>query len=154
MTLSLNCIVNDHRSTREYEMTTSIGPTTIAVLAVFALGSCFRDPSGESVVGRYVRAGDTIWLDSAGRYTRRFAGTDGVSGNDSGRWGIANHGKYLVLRDFRTFLPQHGTFEQGRGWHAPDTSRRPLVTFVLTRSRMGGTALELNPESGWGYVKR
>ena len=154
MTLSLNCIVNDHRSTREYEMTTSIGPTTIAVLAVFALGSCFRAPSGESVVGRYVRAGDTIWLDSAGRYTRRFAGTDGVSGNDSGRWGIANHGKYLVLRDFRTFLPQHGTFEQGRGWHAPDTSRRPLVTFVLTRSRMGGTALELNPESGWGYVKR
>ena len=100
------------------------------------------------------RAADTIWLDSAGRYTRRFGGSEGVSGDDSGRWRIANHGKALVLSDFRSFLPQHGRFEPGRGWHMPDTSRRPLVTFVLARSRMGGTSLELIPELGWTYVKR
>ena len=119
--------------------------------AVVDPASALRGGDGEA--DREVTA-EMIWLDSAGRYTRRIDGPEGVSGNDSGSWSIANHGKALVLSDFRTFLPQHGTCEKGRGWHMPDTSRRPLVTFVLARSRMGGTSLELIPELGWTYVKR
>lgn len=129
---------------------------SIASIALLVSVACTGAPTPESLAGTYVRdsGNDTILLDSAGHYRRRFAGTDGLSGNDSGAWHLANNSTQIVLRDLRTFLPQHGSFDPARGWHAPDTARRQFVTLAIERSWTGTPTLALNRDLLWSYTRR
>ena len=126
------------------------GRLLLADVMVAMLTGCSAPTDMAGLAGTYVMTigGDTLRLDTSGRYVR-------VIGEavDSGQWTVSEKLKMVVLHDLPRRWPDHGRYDPAQGWHYPDTSVRQTISLTIGTTWTGRIALGVMPEIGWNYVR-